>query len=112
MLCVSCRWWSKETVAVVTGANKGIGFALVKRLAEMGLTVVLTCRDVTKGIDAVGSLAAQGLQVELCRLDVADPSSIDAFVSWLLEAYGGLDILVSIMRSTVQHHKFNYNHLI
>lgn len=84
-------------MAVVTGANKGIGFALVKRLAEMGLTVVLTCRDLIKGIEAVDSLAASGLQVELCRLDVADLASIDAFVSWLTNKFGGLDVLVSIM---------------
>ncbi|WOL04129.1 (+)-neomenthol dehydrogenase [Canna indica] len=89
------RWWSEETVAVVTGANKGIGFALVKRLAELGLTVVLTARDVAKGKEAVESLAARGLRVEFCRLDVADGSSILAFAAWLKRAFGGLDILVN-----------------
>ncbi|OMO62168.1 Short-chain dehydrogenase/reductase SDR [Corchorus capsularis] len=52
----SSRWWSGETVAVVTGANKGIGFALVKRFAELGLTVVLTARDVERGKKAADSL--------------------------------------------------------
>uniref|UniRef100_A0A0D9VI48 Uncharacterized protein n=1 Tax=Leersia perrieri TaxID=77586 RepID=A0A0D9VI48_9ORYZ len=38
-------WWTGETVAVVTGANRGIGHALAARLAEQGLAVVLTARD-------------------------------------------------------------------
>lgn len=83
-------------MAVVTGANKGIGYALVKRLAEMGLTVVLTARDINKGKEAVESLNKEsGLHVAFCQLDVSDPLSIDAFASWLQQTYGGLDILVS-----------------
>jgi carbonyl reductase 1 len=82
-------------VAIVTGANKGIGFALVKRLAELGLTVVLTARDVSKGKEAVESLKEVGLHVAFCQLDVSDPLSINAFASWLQQTYGGLDILVS-----------------
>ncbi|CAL9131825.1 unnamed protein product, partial [Musa textilis] len=89
------RWWSKETVAVVTGANKGIGFALVKRLAELGLTVVLTSRDVGKGKAAVESLDGQGLHVAFCHLDVAEPSSIVTFAVWLKQRFGGLDILIN-----------------
>lgn len=95
LLRVLCRWWSKETVAVVTGANKGIGFALVKRLAELGLTVVLTSRDVGMGKAAVESLDGQGLHVAFCHLDVAEPSSIVTFAAWLERRFGGLDILVS-----------------
>ncbi|XP_010258458.1 PREDICTED: (+)-neomenthol dehydrogenase [Nelumbo nucifera] len=89
------RWWSEDTVAVVTGANKGIGFAMVKRLAEMGLTVILTSRDLSKGQQAVESLRAEGLYVEFSQLDVSDPGSIYAFVSWLNKQFGGLDILVN-----------------
>nr|XP_009415038.1 PREDICTED: (+)-neomenthol dehydrogenase isoform X2 [Musa acuminata subsp. malaccensis] len=89
------RWWSKETVAVVTGANKGIGFALVKRLAELGLTVVLTSRDVGKGKAAVESLDGQGIHVAFCHLDVAVPSSIVTFAAWLERRFGGLDILIN-----------------
>ena len=36
-------------MAIVTGANKGIGFAMVKRLAQLGLTMILTTRDIEKG---------------------------------------------------------------
>ncbi len=47
------RWWSKDTVAVVTGANKGIGFEIVRQLAKEGITVVLTARDETRGKEAL-----------------------------------------------------------
>lgn len=92
------RWWSKDTVAIVTGANKGIGFALVKRLAELGLSVVLTSRDIQKGLMAVESLKSVGLYVHFCPLDVSQPSSIKAFSSWLHHKFGGLDILVSFSK--------------
>ncbi|KAI3446938.1 hypothetical protein Pfo_003603 [Paulownia fortunei] len=88
-------WWSKETVAIVTGANKGIGFALVKRLAELGLTVILTARDTARGLKAVELLKSEGLNVHSFCLDVSDPNSIKTFVSWFQEAFGVVDILVN-----------------
>jgi carbonyl reductase 1 len=91
------RWWSKETVAVVTGANKGIGFATVKKLAELGLTVVLTARDPEKGEKAAETLRAEGNEVWFHLLDVSDPLSIQGFASWLHQVFGGLDILVSLL---------------
>ncbi|ONK57873.1 uncharacterized protein A4U43_C09F5080 [Asparagus officinalis] len=90
------RWWSKETVAVVTGANKGIGFELVRKFSQLELTVILTARDITKGKEAVDSLKAIGLKnIEVCQLDITDISSIKSFVSWLEKRFGGLDILVN-----------------
>jgi carbonyl reductase 1 len=83
-------------VAVVTGANKGIGYALVKRLAEEGLTVILTARDFERGNKAAQALRTQGFHVHFFRLDVSDPASINAFVSWFKIQFGSLDILVSL----------------
>ncbi|XVF84277.1 hypothetical protein PTKIN_Ptkin17bG0023900 [Pterospermum kingtungense] len=95
-LSSSTRWWSRDTVAVVTGANKGIGFAVVKRFAELGLTVVLTARDLERGNKAAESLRQQGFQnVHFFPLDVSNPASIKTFVSWLETTFGGLDILVN-----------------
>ncbi|KAJ0977066.1 hypothetical protein J5N97_012540 [Dioscorea zingiberensis] len=88
-------WWSKETVAVVTGANKGIGFAFVKCLAQLGLTVILTSRDVIKGQAAVDSLKAENLHVEYCQLDISDLRSVSDFAFWISHKFGGLDILVN-----------------
>ncbi|XP_039124029.1 (+)-neomenthol dehydrogenase [Dioscorea cayenensis subsp. rotundata] len=89
------HWWSKDTVAVITGANKGIGFSLAKRLAQLGLTVVLTSRDAIKGQEAVESLRAQNLHVEYSQLDVSNLQSISSFVFWLSNKFGGLDILIN-----------------
>lgn len=83
-------------MAVVTGGNKGIGFAVVKRLAELGVTVVLTARDREKGEAAVETLRAQGLvDVHFLLLDVSDPLSISSFASSFQAAFGALDILVN-----------------
>ncbi|KAH1199789.1 (+)-neomenthol dehydrogenase [Glycine max] len=81
------RWWSKETVAVVTGGNRGIGFEICRQLAGHGVTVVLTSRDESVGIESA--------KVACHQLDILDPSSINQFAEWLKENYGGLDILVS-----------------
>nr|GMD24930.1 (+)-neomenthol dehydrogenase [Ipomoea batatas]GMD26725.1 (+)-neomenthol dehydrogenase [Ipomoea batatas] len=89
------RWWSEETVAIVTGANKGIGFALVKRLAELGLTVVLTARDNARGLEAAERLRRLGLRVWFHRLDVSDRHSIGDFASWFRCTFSALDILVN-----------------
>jgi len=82
-------------VAVVTGANRGIGHALAARLAEHGLTVVLTARDGARGEAAAAPLRARGLAVAFRRLDVSDAASVAEFAAWLRDAVGGLDILVS-----------------
>ncbi|KAM3387928.1 hypothetical protein ACQJBY_010628 [Aegilops geniculata] len=88
-------WWSRDTVAVVTGANRGIGHSLAARLAEHGLTVVLTARDGERGEAAAAPLRDRGLPVVFRRLDVSDPASVAAFAAWLRDTVGGLDILVN-----------------
>ncbi|XP_062226055.1 (+)-neomenthol dehydrogenase-like [Phragmites australis] len=88
-------WWSGETVAVVTGANRGIGHALAARLAEHGLTVVLTARDGARGEAAATPLRARGLAVVVRHLDVSDAASVADFAAWLRDDVGGLDILVN-----------------
>ncbi|PAN06937.1 hypothetical protein PAHAL_1G299600 [Panicum hallii] len=90
-------WWTGETVAVVTGANRGIGLALASRLAERGLSVVLTARDEARGEAAAAAIRdarPPGLgAVRFRRLDVADQASVAAFASWVRDELGGLDIL-------------------
>ncbi|CAN0839837.1 (+)-neomenthol dehydrogenase [Linum grandiflorum] len=105
----STRWWSEKTVAVVTGGNKGIGFAVVKKLAEMGLTVVLAARDVGRGEQAVQRLSSGfGLHgVQFRQLDVADPCSIQTFVSGFQNDFGVLDILVN--NAAVSFNEINEN---
>ncbi|KAK7310097.1 hypothetical protein RJT34_07361 [Clitoria ternatea] len=89
------RWWSKETVAVVTGGNRGIGFEICRQLAAHGLTVILTSRDTSAGVESVKALQEGGLDVIYHQLDIVDSSSINQFVDCLQKNYGGLDILVN-----------------
>ncbi|XP_028791287.1 (+)-neomenthol dehydrogenase-like [Neltuma alba] len=89
------RWWSKETVAVVTGGNRGIGFEICRQLAGHGLTVILTSRDASAGCEAAKVLQEGGLSVVSHQLDVLDSSSVYHFAEWLQKNYAGLDILVN-----------------
>lgn len=89
------RWWSAETIAIVTGGNRGIGFEITRQLAGHGLTVILTSRDSAVGLEAAKVLQEGGLNVASHQLDVLDPSSIKDFADWLQQNYGGLDILVN-----------------
>ncbi|KAL0342206.1 UNVERIFIED_CONTAM: (+)-neomenthol dehydrogenase [Sesamum calycinum] len=88
-------WWTSETIAVVTGANRGIGFEIVHQLALHGLTVVLTSRDTGVGEEAAKVLQEGGLNVVFHQLDIVDPSSIEAFTEWIKQNYGGIDILIN-----------------
>ncbi|KAK3008376.1 hypothetical protein RJ639_014084 [Escallonia herrerae] len=89
------RWWSSDTIAVVTGANRGIGFEIAHQLALHGLTVILTSRETGVGDEAAKVLQEGGLNVVFHQLDVVDPLSIKAFVDWVQQSYGGIDILIS-----------------
>lgn len=88
------RWWSSETIALVTGANRGIGFEIAHQLAQHGLTIILTSRETAVGEEAAKVLQEGGLNVVFHQLDIIDPSSIKACADWVQETYGGLDILV------------------
>ncbi|KAL3536853.1 hypothetical protein ACH5RR_000219 [Cinchona calisaya] len=88
-----------ERIAVVTGANKGIGLEICRQLASNGVMVVLTARDEKKGIEAVQKslMADDGLSDNLMfhQLDVLDPSSIVSLADFLRTQFGKLDILVN-----------------
>ncbi|XP_052729909.1 (+)-neomenthol dehydrogenase isoform X2 [Vigna angularis] len=83
--------------AVVTGANKGIGFGICKQLVSNGVTVVLTARDEKRGTDAVEKLKEFGVsdQVVFHQLDVTDPKSIESLANFIKTHFGKLDILVN-----------------
>ncbi|CAK8560870.1 unnamed protein product [Lathyrus sativus] len=88
---------STERYAVVTGSNKGIGFEIVKQLAEAGIKVVLTARDEQRGLQALETLKASGLSdfVVFHQLDVADAASVAALAHFVKSQFGKLDILVN-----------------
>ncbi|XP_045507577.1 carbonyl reductase [NADPH] 3-like [Colias croceus] len=83
-------------VAVVTGGNKGIGFAIVRGLCKRFDGVVyLTSRDINRGTNAVAELNKEGLNPKYHQLDTTDPKSIEVFRDYIKGNYGGLDVLVN-----------------
>ncbi|KAF7284405.1 hypothetical protein GWI33_022191 [Rhynchophorus ferrugineus] len=87
---------SLNQIAVVTGSNKGIGYAIVKGLCEKFKGIVyLTARDSAKGLAAVNSLKQLGFNPLFHQLDITDENSINAFKDHIKTTYGGLDILIN-----------------
>ena len=82
-------------IALVTGANRGLGFEIARQLARRGLKVLLASRTLTKGRAAAKLLAVEGLEVEPVRLDVTDPDQIKTLARDLRARPGGLDVLVN-----------------
>ena len=82
-------------LAVVTGANKGIGYEICRQLARKGLRVVLTSRDVEKGVQARKKLEKEGHDILHHQLDVTDQSSIAALARHIESEYGRVDVLVN-----------------
>lgn len=82
-------------VAIVTGANSGLGFEIVRGLARKNALVVMTARDAKKGEAALQKIRQEfpQAQVELLSLDLADLDSVHAFVSTFKQRYSRLDIL-------------------
>ena len=82
-------------VAVVTGANRGIGREVARQLAAAGYRVVLGSRDPVKGERAARGLDPGGEDVTACRLDVSDDASVGAMAAWVGDRFGRADALVS-----------------
>lgn len=81
--------------ALVTGANKGIGLAIARGLAEAGFFVWIGARDRLRGEQAVGQLRGEGLGAGLLELDVADDASVKRAAVELACEITALDILVN-----------------
>eukprot|EP01155_Anaeramoeba_flamelloides_P021706 Anaeramoba_flamelloidesa591308_12.p1 GENE.a591308_12~~a591308_12.p1 ORF type:complete len:236 (+),score=44.03 a591308_12:31-738(+) len=84
-------------IALVTGANRGIGFETCKQLAEIeGIHVILTSRDVEKGEQAVKKLKKDNnLELTFMQLDVTDSNSVQSCFKKVEKQFGRLDILVN-----------------
>lgn len=83
-------------IALVTGANRGIGLEICRQLAKLGITVILGCRDRPKGEHAKQILEREGLaNVIFHLLDVTSEKSIMQIEQFIRRQYGRLDILVN-----------------
>ena len=82
--------------ALITGANKGIGFEVARILAKEGFHVFLGARNLESGKSAAGELIAEGLDsVMAVQLDVTDQNSIDTAKAAITKKTGVLDVLVN-----------------
>lgn len=94
----------EREIAVVTGANRGLGLETVRRLAASGRKVVLTSRDPAAGAEAARGLEQQGLQVVNHQLDVTDADSIAALQAMLSAQFSRLDVLVNNAGVMLERH--------
>lgn len=86
---------TQKKIALVTGANKGIGLEIVRQLAEAGITTLLGARDTGRGQQATQALAASGLDVGFIGLDLNNEATIETAARVIGERHGRLDILVN-----------------
>ena len=84
-----------KRVALVTGANRGMGLEIVRQLSRLGLIAVLAARDLEKGKVAAATLAAEEFHVPVVALDVTDADSIRAAVAEVRGLFGRIDVLVN-----------------
>ena len=84
-----------DRVALVTGANRGIGFEVCRQLARRGYVVVLGSRDRERGEVAAARLRGEGLDVVGCQLDVADSASVEAAAERIRREHGRLYAVVN-----------------
>jgi gluconate 5-dehydrogenase len=81
-------------VALVTGASRGLGFAMAEALAEAGATVLINGRDAASAAEAAGALRDRGLKAQPAAFDVTDHDAAAAAVDAIVAEFGRLDILI------------------
>jgi NAD(P)-dependent dehydrogenase (short-subunit alcohol dehydrogenase family) len=86
---------ANKKVALITGANKGLGFEMAKQLAGSGVTVILAARDAQKGEAAAARLRAQGFDAQSLKLDVTNYQDHAAAAAFIEKNFGRLDILIN-----------------
>jgi NAD(P)-dependent dehydrogenase (short-subunit alcohol dehydrogenase family) len=96
--------WSAERlsdqtgrVAIVTGANSGIGFETARVLAEKGATVIMACRNLDKANPKADEIRTQhpGARIDVMQLDLADLESVRSFADAFRDKYSRLDLLIN-----------------
>lgn len=85
-----------EKIAIVTGANSGMGMETTKALADEGATVIMLCRSERRGREALEKLLEKkDRKLDLILCDLGDFASVRDFVRQIKEKYGRVDILVN-----------------
>jgi NAD(P)-dependent dehydrogenase (short-subunit alcohol dehydrogenase family) len=84
-----------KKIALITGANRGIGFETARQLGKQGIKVLIGARSEEKGLEAESTLKNEGLDAEYIRLDVNDRTTHESAAAFIEATYGRLDILVN-----------------
>jgi NAD(P)-dependent dehydrogenase (short-subunit alcohol dehydrogenase family) len=84
-----------QKIALITGANKGIGRGSAEQLAALGMTVLIGARDPRRGEDAAAALRTAGGDAHAITLDVTDPTTVRAAAKQVEERFGHLDVLIN-----------------
>jgi NAD(P)-dependent dehydrogenase (short-subunit alcohol dehydrogenase family) len=84
-----------NTVAFITGGNRGLGLETARGLGKLGITVVIGVRDIAKGDVAVKELKQEGITAEAVVFDALNPATFQDIYKYLSAKYGKLDILVN-----------------
>ncbi|MEH2198384.1 SDR family oxidoreductase [Nostoc sp.] len=85
----------KGKVALITGANKGIGYEIARQLGSRGATVLVGARDIKRGEEAANKLRLDEIDAQTIQLDVTDQKTIDSTAQQIESEFGKLDILVN-----------------
>ncbi|HVK55345.1 MAG TPA: SDR family oxidoreductase [Burkholderiales bacterium] len=85
----------RKRIAVVTGANRGIGYEISRRLGAEGIHIIVASRDPAKGEEAVARLRSGGADAEFFRLDVVNEEDVAALANHVAKNFGAADILVN-----------------
>jgi len=86
---------AETRIALVTGANRGIGLEIVRQLSRGGLTTVLAARNPAKGEAAAARLKSEGIEAPVVAIDVTDGENVRAGVADVLGRFGRIDVLVN-----------------
>ncbi len=86
---------AEQKVALVTGANKGIGKEIARQLGAQGMTVLIGARDEGRGNEAAAELKGQGIDARAVRLDVTDEAGVGEAARQIERDFGRLDVLVN-----------------
>ena len=81
--------------ALITGANKGIGFEIARQLGQAGLQIIIGARNPERGAEAAHKLAAEGIAARYLHIDLTDPASADQAAADIRSREGALKILVN-----------------
>ena len=99
----------QKKVALISGANKGIGLETARQLGKLGFTILVGARDLAKGETAVKDLKADGVDAIAVKLDVVNPADIAAITTLIQKDFGRLDVLVNNAGVQVEPDGFGRN---